>query len=499
MDLTDGYVQEIDYTHGYCGEIAPPLIDLALVSRGAGGTARGRPLRYLELGFGQGVSLNIHAAACPGEYWGVDFNRTHLENARGLTAASGSGALLFGDAFETFAVREDLPQFDVIAMHGTWSWISAGNRRVVVDLVRRHLALKGVFYVSYNCWPGWATEMPLRHLLVQHAEAAAASGKSLGARIDASLDFAESLMKAGAKYFEAHPELDAWLRDMRTRSRRYLAHEYFNRDWHPMPFSEVAQALSAAGLSFAASADIGENLDGPGLSGAAVQFLEGVSGTVMRETTKDYLADRRFRRDLFARDPAPENAKGLFERMRDLPFTLLQHPDHVPDAATLGGDRVALDAAVYRPVVEAMAANAYAPQRLRDLQQHPKCAGIPAPKLAEAALVLTGMGSLHPVQAREAIDEAAPRCKALNERILELASPAVRMRALASPVTGAGVFLAPQEMAFLRAIAKGLASEDEWARHAWESLGEGDPGVLRAEARAFARVRLPVLKALRVA
>jgi hypothetical protein len=36
-----------------------------------------KSLRYPELGFGQGLSLLIHAAATRGEYWGTDFNPTH--------------------------------------------------------------------------------------------------------------------------------------------------------------------------------------------------------------------------------------------------------------------------------------------------------------------------------------------------------------------------------------------------------------------------------------
>ena len=192
MDRTDGYVQEIEYTHRYCGEMAPGLLDLACVWRGFSCLPSDHPPRYLEMAFGQGVSINLHAAACPGEFWGFDFNPAHLVNARELAAASRSGAMLFGDSFENFAAREGVPQFDVIAMHGTWSWISAENRHRVVEIVRRRLAPGGLFYLSYNCWPGWATEMPLRHLLMQHAESSG-SREGLAARIDAKPGFESTI------------------------------------------------------------------------------------------------------------------------------------------------------------------------------------------------------------------------------------------------------------------------------------------------------------------
>ena len=158
-----------------------------------------------------------------------------------------------------------------------------------------------------------------------------------------------------------------------------------------------------------------------------------------------------------------------------------------------------LPAAVYRPLIEAMAADHYAPKTLRELEQRPGCAGIAFGQLAQAALVLTGMGSLHPVQSRRAIDAAAPRCKALNKHILERSLESADSSALASPVTGAGIFLAREEMVFLHSISLGHGGPDDWARHAWESLGEGDPAALRSGARAFGRMRLPVLQSLGVA
>ena len=275
MQADDGYVQEIDYTHGYCSDSLPSRLALACVSRGLPAFPADRPVRYLELAFGQGVSLNIHAAACAGEFWGIDFNPAHVANARELAAAAGPGVRLFDDSLAEFAARDDVPQFDVIALHGTWSWISAENRKRVVDILRRKLVPEGLFYVSYNCWPGWATEIPLRHLLTQHAELSG-SKHGLAAKIDASMDFAEAMIDAGAKYFEAHARLKDWLSDMRGRSRSYLAHEYFNRDWHPMPFPEVARALSAADLGFATSATIAGQGDGLGLTDKARALHAGI-------------------------------------------------------------------------------------------------------------------------------------------------------------------------------------------------------------------------------
>ncbi len=219
MHWTHGYVRDIDYIHGYCRELAPSLLALACASRGLAVQHGERPLRYLELGFGQGVSLNVHAAACPGEFWGTDFNPAHVVNARELSSGAGSGARLFDDSFHELLERAELPEFDIIAMHGTWSWISSENRRVVVETVRRKLAPGGLFYVSYNCLPGSTPELPLRQLLKLHVDLASPTVQAVPAKIDAALAFAQSLLEAGARYFNEHDEAKELLQRMRGKDQ----------------------------------------------------------------------------------------------------------------------------------------------------------------------------------------------------------------------------------------------------------------------------------------
>src|SRR5208283_2524002 len=129
-DWTSGYVSDVDYTYGYYRELSPPLLSLALLNRGVIASLD-RPLRYLEIGYGQGLSLNIHAAACPGEFWGTDFNPAHAGNAKEMAEASGSGARVFDLSFAELAARDDLPEFDVIGVHGIWTWVSDENRTII--------------------------------------------------------------------------------------------------------------------------------------------------------------------------------------------------------------------------------------------------------------------------------------------------------------------------------------------------------------------------------
>src|ERR1700677_1789976 len=192
-EWTSGYVSDVDYTHGYYPELAPAALSLALLNRSVN-TRHSRPLCYLELGFGQGLSLNIHAAACPGEFWGTDFNPGPAANAKEMAEAAGSGAHIFDLAFEELAARDDLPEFDIIALHGIWSWISDESRAVIVELARRKLAVGGMLYISYNSTPGWSAAMPLRHLMTLQAELAGSDAQGRAGKIDAALAFTQKVV-----------------------------------------------------------------------------------------------------------------------------------------------------------------------------------------------------------------------------------------------------------------------------------------------------------------
>ena len=82
----EGYTSEINYTSGYYSELSPTRIRLALLACGVDHSVPDNP-DYLELGFGQGLSLNINAATSSGRFFGTDFNPGQVANARELASA----------------------------------------------------------------------------------------------------------------------------------------------------------------------------------------------------------------------------------------------------------------------------------------------------------------------------------------------------------------------------------------------------------------------------
>lgn len=87
-DWSAGYVTDIGYTFGYYAELNPQRLALPLL---AAGIVPPKVESACELGFGQGMSVNIHAAASTASWWGTDFNPSQAGFAQELAGVSTDG------------------------------------------------------------------------------------------------------------------------------------------------------------------------------------------------------------------------------------------------------------------------------------------------------------------------------------------------------------------------------------------------------------------------
>jgi hypothetical protein len=507
---TSGYVSELDYTHGYYREMSPLSLELAMLSRQQAHSVK-RPLRYLELGFGQGLSLNIHSATNTGEFWGTDFNPAQAANARELAAASGADVKVLDQSFAELAARDDLPEFDMIVLHGIWSWISDENRRVIADIARKHLAVGGLFYVSYNVTPGWSPAIPLRHLMSLHVNLASGEASGLGSRIDEAVDFAQRVIDSNALYFRANPAVAERLKGIKGHSRNYLAHEFFNADWHPMPFSEAAHVLEQAKLSFAASSSLLSHIDTLHLTPPQLQLLASIQHPILRESVRDYCENQQFRRDVFVKGPRALTQQQQLDALRSWRFVLLIPEGEI--ALKLNGQagEAQLQAEVYKPLAAALAERRHAPKSVSELLSNPLLKGVTPGQLAQALFVLVGLGHASPAQDEAQIAAVRGSSDALNRHIFEKAMFSNEVGFLASPVTGSGVPLGRIQQLFLRSIGRGRRTPQDWALDIWPSmeaqnqrlLRDGKPiasgadniSELATMGHDFAQKRLPILEA----
>jgi hypothetical protein len=269
-----------------------------------------------ELGFGQGLSVNFHAAASIVPWWGTDFNPAQASFAQECAAASRAEAHLYDQAFAEFCSRSDLPDFDYIGVHGIWSWISDENRRIIVDFIGRRLKVGGVAYLSYNTMPGWAFVAPLRHLITEHAEVMAAPGRGIVHRLDAAIEFVERLLETRPAHIRANPIAAERLKKLKQLDRHYATHEYLCQDWLPMPFADMAQWLASAKVGYACSAHYLDHVDAVNLTAAQQQLMCEIPDAMFRETVRDFMVNQQFRRDYWVKGARRLSALEQSEALR---------------------------------------------------------------------------------------------------------------------------------------------------------------------------------------
>jgi SAM-dependent methyltransferase len=463
----EGYTSEVDYTSGYYQELSPERIRLSLLAAGIDHSIAREP-EYLELGFGQGLSLAINAATNAGRYWGNDFNPGQVANARELAAAAGRPIAVLEDSFEELARRDDLPDFDIIALHGIWSWISDSGRAAIVEIARKRLKPGGALYISHNVMPAWAPLMPLRMMMTEFAKREA-NGQLMG-RVDSAMQFLGKLAEANAGYFVNNPRAQAHFDKIKGHDRRYLAHEYFNEEWHVMPFVRVAEQLAEAKLTWATSATILDTLPGLNAPASAAEILGSLSDPLMREQTRDFFINQMFRRDLFVKGARKLAGPDQVRRIDQMRFMLLGDPANRPTKVPSPAGEAELKPEIYEPVVAALAA---APDCTASIAQiGAACSGLGRIQVWQAMLLLTGMAYAAPVtsSATAQADEAA--AKALNKFLLARADAGVGVEHIAAPRIGGGIALSRIEQMLMRAIKAGDKNPVEAVRKMLMSMGQ---------------------------
>jgi len=508
-DWTDGYVADIGYTYGYYSELNPLRSRLAFLSSGL---AAPEIETACELGFGQGLSANIHAAAMPVQWHGTDFNPAQVAFARELAAASGAEIALSDEAFATFAHRHDLPDFDYIGLHGIWSWVSDDNRTAIVDFVRRKLKVGGVLYISYNALPGWAAFAPLRHLMTEHADMIGAEGHGIVNRINGAIDFIDKFIATDPAYLRANPQIANRFNLIKGQNRHYLAHEYFNRDWDSMHFGTLAKWLEPAKVSFGCSADYLDHYDVFSLSPEQSTYLSNIPNLLLRQSVRDFLVNQQFRRDYWVKGARRLTPLQRTERLRAERVVLVSHRSEVALKFTGALRQATLQPQIYEPILDQLAA--HVPKTVSEIEQALK-GRVGFDVIVEALIVLIGMGHVAPALATDVAAVARKRTNRLNAHLLDAARSNGDIAHLACPITGGGMGLSRFRQLFLLASRQGRRATSDWARFVWELLeSQGERIVkdgqkletpeqnlaeLNTQATAFADRYLPILKALQVA
>jgi SAM-dependent methyltransferase len=509
-DWSAGYVADIGYTYGYYAELNPLRARLALLNAGL---AVPEIRSACELGFGQGISTNVHAAASATEWYGTDFNPSQAAFARELAHVAGARARLYDEAFAEFARRSDLPEFDFIGLHGIWSWISDENRAVIVDFIRRKLKVGGILYISYNTLPGWTNFAPMRHLMTEHASVMGAEGRGIVNRVDGAIDFADKLLATNPLFALANPQAKGRIDAIKGQNRQYLAHEYFNRDWAPMYFADMASWLAPAKLQYACSAHYLDHVDSVNLTQPQVAFLKEIPDPLFRQGVRDFMVNQQFRRDYWIKGTRQLSAIAQAEQLRAVTVMLSINRSDVSLKTTGALGEGNMSETVYGPILDSLADRK--PRTIAEIERAVSGHGIRISQVVEALVVLSGAGTVVATQDKAITGAARPHCDRINAHIMDAARGGGDIGYLASPVTGGAIGVVRFRQLFLLAIKSGRKQPEDWARFTWDILNAQNQRLMKegralesaeeniaelvSEAHAFEAKQLASLKALQIA
>jgi hypothetical protein len=255
-----------------------------------------------------------------------------------------------------------------------------------------------------------------------------------------------------------------------------------------------------------------DHVEAVNLTEAGNKVLSSISHPVLRQSVRDYFVNQQFRRDIFAKGYRRLTPLEQSEAFRNQAFVLLMNADDVPMKVTGSLGEATLQEEIYRPAIQALADNSYAPKTIGQLATDPRLSAVSASQLVQVLLVLTGARYVHPAQ--EPSRRARANCAAMNRFVWERTRSSPDISFLASPVSASGVPISMFQQLFLLAGQQGRLTLREQATFVWDLLRsqgrqvvkDGAPlkspeenlDELTKHATEFAEKRLPVLKALGV-
>jgi SAM-dependent methyltransferase len=453
MTSADGYITDVAYIPGFYAQMAPVAMRYVAALNRVIPPRTSDGFRYLELGCGLGRSLTTLAAANPqGTFVGVDVNPTHTAAVdRDIAAGGLSNARVVTSDFS--GLSAELGEFDFIALHGVFSWVSPQVREQVLDIARHRLAPGGLLLVSYNSMPGWAHLQPIRGILRQYAMLR--QGDKTQQLRDA-MAYLVFIRDRHAKYFDDNPRAGAYVDALLKQDVRYLVHEYLNEHWTSFYFPEVAGMFGTAGLTFVGSLPVFTNFWDLCVRPEFQELFRTTSDRLVTEAHKDFCANTAFRWDVYAK--SPQLMPDVADRLRaadDIHFRLSRPGITLPHQANLGIVTSTVQGPLYQSLIDVIGA---ASLPLSAILADARLAGTAQAEIARAVDAGVAMGlfeiSAMPVHAAALGEGPIALVGGFNRAILAADALGGRPVVFASEASGTGHPISDIEAAILQELVE---------------------------------------------
>ena len=450
-DWSQGYNTNTAYTFGFYREIAPSY--LRTICRLQGFVEPNGRCTYLELGCGQGLGPNLLAASNPEDtFIGVDFSPEHIVGARRLAEQAELHNVTFLErSFEECAANLDsLPECDIIALHGIYSWIGPVQREAIRTIIRQKLKAGGILYLSYNCAAGWG---PIANFQKLFRDLAQSHGGTF-AETAATLSRMKAFRDSDFGFFKNNPVMEKLLDNVSRQNINYVEHEYMNAHWQPFHFQDIAREMRSCKLSFIGSANPIDNSETLSFPPKLANLVRQEPDTDLQESLKDLHCSRRFRKDVYVKGAVRLPGEQWSSLLRETVFALVKPRADIEMTITVPRGQLKLGKPAYSQVLDL-------------LESGPNTLGAILPQASElrdVVIVLMQIAAIHPVSTSKD-NHAAHR---LNSVLTGSVSNLSRYNNLVAPSLGSAIginrILAPTLAAFLSGNLKDVHDDIEIAR-----------------------------------
>jgi SAM-dependent methyltransferase len=514
-----GYFSNSIYTSGFYREQVPSWIDFASLVAGhePPRACEGEPFHYLELGSGMGLCLCLQAACYPeGQFIGVDFHPEHITHSRWLAAQLKLENIHFIEADFCDLCSNPLPlglqqgvngHFHYVAAHGIASWVIEPVQHAMLAIAAHALKPGGLFYCSYNTFPGWLGRTSfhvLSELELQRSDEFNPDGayQRAAGTLNALLGPAEQPHLLGL----VQPTLRDDLAKIISSPVNYLTQEYGSKGWAPLFVSDMHQRCKNHKLSAVASATLPDLFDDL-LVDRLQDTVLAEKNPLFRNTLIDLATNKAFRRDIFAKGSLKLSEQEKSERLGRVRLALCEAPAvDVYSFNTHFGEVVGM----YDICSQLEGLLKEAPQSLENLQAELMQPLAVLQKMVALLLYANRIGLHRGTQA----ESARFSCQSVNDSLKQMMQAGRSYGFLTSPILGTAISVSTLETLFHDALAQGLNGAElaTCVILGAEALGAelrdrdkktilNDQDKLKAiitAAQEFSSQRLPSLKAMRV-
>jgi len=235
-----------------------------------------------------------------------------------------------------------------------------------------------------------------------------------------------------------------------------------------MNFSTLCQALDPAELIYISSADYLNNIDIVNLNKEQRNLTNGFTDLPERETTRDFLLNKKLRTDIWVRDPTPLSSDRQNKLIREQRFMIAKTFDTTPKTISTSLGQIKLYQAIYNPVLNALAE--FQIKTIKQIEMHCREAKISLDQITQAILVLCSKGFIVAIQDDHTNNKVNAQTDRLNAYLLERATRNQEGDVLTSPVTGGAINFSYLGLLFILALKKGKKTPKASAEFVWNRI-----------------------------